>query len=371
VTVEDACARPGGLLETRQTAEGLVETAARGFIWTDNVAALFAAAGVAPQFADDRSKRRYIFRNGRPRRWPLTALETMALAAHGGRAAVGRQLGARDGESVDAWGRRVLGRAGTEWLLAPALQGIYASPPAELSARAIFGGGRLRGKLATAPRGMRQLADGLVAALTARGATVTFNARLDTLDASVPTVIATPPTEAARLLAPHAPAVAAALGAIRMSSLCSVTAFYTPHPGDTRGFGMLFPRTAGLDALGVLFNADMFAGRSEYRSETWIYGDTSADVIEALRADAGARLARDRHVLTGRHDSPIAVYPTMTAQRLPVYDEAVIRAAAQLAALPPWLAVTGNYLGRIGVSAIVDRAEDTAKGLAQRLGFES
>jgi protoporphyrinogen oxidase len=156
-----------------------------------------------------------------------------------------------------------------------------------------------------------------------------------------------------------------------MSSLCSVTAFYTPHPGDTRGFGMLFPRTAGLDALGVLFNADMFAGRSEYRSETWIYGDTSADVIEALRADAGARLARDRHVLTGRHDSPIAVYPTMTAQRLPVYDEAVIRAAAQLAALPPWLAVTGNYLGRIGVSAIVDRAEDTAKGLAKRLGFEN
>src|SRR5579863_4522222 len=134
VVIDEAGPRAGGLLATQHTPEGLVEEAARAFLWSDRVATLFAAADVTPVFADERAKRRYIFRDGRPRRWPLGPAETLSLIGRGGATFLTRQTAARPGESVATWGARVLGRAGTAWLLAPALQGIYASRLEDLAA---------------------------------------------------------------------------------------------------------------------------------------------------------------------------------------------------------------------------------------------
>jgi oxygen-dependent protoporphyrinogen oxidase len=369
VRVVDALPGPGGLMQTQRAPEGLVEPAARSFIWTDRVGALFAAAGIEPQFAQDQSKRRFIYRGGRPRRMPLGPLELSRTAARAGVAWATRQMKPRSDESVAAWANRVVGPAAAEWVIAPVYQGIYASPTSELSARAVFGAARLRGRLAAPPGGMGELFDRLRARLTERGATFEFGARLDDLrdlrpavtgSTPVPTVICTDAPAAARLLAPYAPALAAAIARIRMTSLLSVTAFYAHHADDTRGFGILFPRNAGITALGVLFNGDMFAGRSDRRSETWIYGDQSADAMTQLQASLPSILREDRRALTGRDDEPAAVYATPQIARLPIYDAAVLEVKERLGDLPPWLGLCGNYLGRLGVSAIVDIAHDTA-----------
>ena len=81
VTVSDAAAGPGGLIQTRQSPHGLVETAANAFVWTDTVAEWFDRLDLAPVTARDESKRRYIYRDGRPRRWPLSVRESAGLAA--------------------------------------------------------------------------------------------------------------------------------------------------------------------------------------------------------------------------------------------------------------------------------------------------
>jgi len=354
VEVDEAGPQAGGLVQTDYPPEGLVERAARAFLWTATAEALFAAAGVSPLFASQTSKRRYIFRNGRPRRWPLGLGETMSLGRHGLTALITRATSPRDRESIETWGRRVLGSGATSWLLGPALQGIYASPPDALSAKAIFGGTRVRGRLATAPRGMRELIDGLVRRLEARGVVFRFDSPVRALDPAVPTVVSTPAPVAATLIEPHAPALSAAIAAIPMTNLLSVTAFFRPHPADTRGFGILFPRGLGVTALGVLFNTDMFAGRGDLRSETWIYGDPSADVVERLRGEIVGTLRRDRGVLTGRDEAPVASYPSPGPQRLPIYGPAILDVRDRVASLPPWLALCGNYLGKIGVSNLID-----------------
>ena len=71
--------------------------------------------------------------------------------------ALTRSTTAREDETIAAWGDRVLGASAREWLLEPAMQGIYASPARELSARAIFDG-RKRGprRLAAPAGGMGQ-----------------------------------------------------------------------------------------------------------------------------------------------------------------------------------------------------------------------
>ena len=364
VRVFEAGPRPGGLIQTRREPEGLVEAAARGFTWSDRTGALFRAAGVQPCFAQEQSKRPYIFRNGRAMRWPLTPLETAGVAARVSRAWVGRAMRPRRTETVDAWGRRVLGPSATSWLIAPALQGIYASPPEALSAFAIFGRrGPSRGKLAAPPEGMGELIDRLHDGLRARGVEFEFDAPMTSIDSIAPTAVCTNAPAAARLLAAHAPEVAGAIGRIRMVSLVTATAFFPPHADDLRGFGVLFPRSSGIEALGALFNAEIFSGRSAMRSETWIYGSLSPDGVPRTDAEVRRRLAADRAVLTGRTVAPVAMYVTPQIEALPVYDEAVLEAEAALSRLPSRLTVTGNYLGRLGVSHLLEGAAEAAARL--------
>ena len=105
---------------------------------------------------------------------------------------------------------------------------------------------------------MGQFIERLHDRLVERGVSFTFGEAVTAIDPRVPTVIATGAPAAARLIAPLAPELGAALARVEMLPLATVTAFYPPHPGDARGFGVLFPRASGFRALGVLFNSDIF-----------------------------------------------------------------------------------------------------------------
>jgi len=371
VHVREAGPRPGGLIQTLRTPEGLIETAARAFTWSERTGALFEAAGVTPLFARDENKRRYIFRGGRPRRWPLTPAETLGTAARFGGAWVARHVRPRGPESVAVWGSRVFGASATEWLLAPVLQGIYAAPLDQLSASALFGKRRSpSGRRASPPHGMGELITCLYEGLRKRGATFEFNrpAVPSDLDLSVPTVVCTNAPAAARLLAGRAPDFAAAINRIRMVSVVAATAFFAPHPRDLKGFGVLFPRSSGVRALGTSFNAETFHGRSTLRSETWIYGDIDAAALPGTDQAARDQLMRDRALLTGRSDAPIASYVIRLLPALPVYDAAVLQAQAAADGLPPNLAVAGNFLGRLGVSSLLLGAAEAVERLLTRRG---
>src|SRR5262249_46940027 len=84
VRVVDAGDEPGGLIHTRHTRDGLVETAANAFVRTERLAAMASAIGVELVDVNPVSRKRYIFRGGRARRWPLGAGETIGLVARAG-----------------------------------------------------------------------------------------------------------------------------------------------------------------------------------------------------------------------------------------------------------------------------------------------
>ena len=392
VHVIEAAGSAGGLIHTLRTPEGLVETAAPAFTSSDRVLALFSAAGVEACVPNPAFKKRYIFRAGRPQRWPLSPVETSVAMLRFGSAWISRRHRARGDESLGEWGSRVLGRGGVEWLVAPAA-GIYAASPDALSAAAILGGRRRRGTRLSPRRGMQELVDGLVTALSGRGVRFSFNERVTALDASVPTAICTEAPAAACLLRSHAPRLAEALDRIHMVSLVTVTAFFQPSAHDLRGSGVLFPRSSNVGALGVLFNTDVFPGRSDLRSETWIYPSTRSarsglgpepvgqaaapssshpaslipHPVDGIDEDLRHQLEADRAVLTGRHERPVAMYVTPRPNALPLYDTAILRTAAAVEALPPGLALAGNYLGSLGVSRLVDGGAAAAARLLQRL----
>jgi oxygen-dependent protoporphyrinogen oxidase len=364
VTVFDAAAGPGGLIQTRQSAYGPIETAANAFVWSDTVAGWFSRLDLEPVFARSESKRRYIYRDGRPRRWPLSIGESAILAGRFGIAAASRRVGARERETVAEWGDRVLGPAARQWLLEPAMQGIYASEASALSARAIFSGRRRGARLLAAPSGgMGEFVSRLCERLVDRGVQLSFGARVETIEPQIPTAICTGAHAASLLLAEHVPDLSARIRAVPVAPLATVTMFFAPHPRDLRGFGVLFPEPTGIHALGVLFNTDIFERRGHFRSETWIVGDRRAGITTWTDVALQKALTADREHLTGRRDEPLAVHITRWSAAVPVYNEAILDVKAGLALLPPWLALAGNYVGRIGVAALLDQGAEAAQRL--------
>jgi oxygen-dependent protoporphyrinogen oxidase len=245
------------------------------------------------------------------------------------------------------------------------MQGIYAAPASALSAPVIFGG-RRKGprRLVSPPEGMGQFISRLHERLRDRGVGFDFNVDVEELDDRQPTIIATSAASAARLLAPHATEMSEAVAAIRMAPLVTVTSFFEPHPSDLHGFGMLFPADAGIQALGVLFPCNIFEGRGQTRAETWIIGDRDRRLTSWSDAELRAVLSADRHRMTGRHSDPLSMHITRWPEAIPVYDDAVGRVVEARTTLPPWLALAGNYLGAIGVAALLRQAAAAADRLA-------
>jgi oxygen-dependent protoporphyrinogen oxidase len=364
VEVIEAAAEPGGLIGTRATPHGPVERAANAFVWTDTTAKWFARLGITPELPLDTARSRYIYREGKPRRWPLRRGETVAMGARLGWTYLTRRLKPRAGESVAQFVDRVAGPAASRWFASPAMQGVYATPADRLAAAAIFGPRRrARGPSAAPPGGMGEFIDRLYDELRGRGVAFAFNAAADFVGGNVPTVICTNARAAGALVASHAPGLAAALGRIDMTGIETVTTFFEPRPDDIQGFGVLFPRGSGVDALGVLFNTCIFRGRGGFRSETWIY---TADE-ETAAATPTDRVTGDREVLTGRRDPVLAIHPTRRPGALPVYDDRLLELEPHLRELPRWMALSGNYLGQIGVSTLLVRAETTVAALVAKV----
>jgi oxygen-dependent protoporphyrinogen oxidase len=372
VRIIEKSERAGGLIQTLNTTNGLVETAANGILSSPDVVAMCSRIGVPLKPTLPQSRARYIYRGG-PRRWPLRFTESIRLAA-GLAWNVGR-FRPEPRESVSEWGSRVLGKAATEHLLAPALAGVYAGDAQKLSAtlvlrRGDYGGGEAGHKLAAKPRtvapagGLQQLIDGLALFLAKAGVEIVMGKRAEIRDRER-VIICTSALEASQVLKGVAPDISRQLERIEMLPLVTATCFYDRSPEQIRGFGCLFPRGQGFRSLGVLFNDCIFEGRSPIRSETWILGGALDPRIIDLDDSALRALLENEHErLTGLREKLIEAKITRWPNALPHYTTELELILNHLAVLPPEISLVGNYLGEIGLARIVSRAKRIARRIA-------
>jgi len=378
VEVIESAPDAGGLIRTLGTPWGPVETAANGVLNSPLVQRLARAAGVELQGTRSVSRRRYLWRQSRAHRWPLGFWESCVLIVHLLKTALFRAFGPRPGESVATWGDRVLGTTARKFLLTPILQGIYAEAPEKLSAHLLFARFRrsrrdarrrllagfpvptLKGTVAP-EGGLGELLKGLEAHLRTRGVVFRYDlpftpTELNQRLARQPVVLAVNLSSAVKLLVDVDGGASARLSRVPRLPLATTTLFYAPHPRDLQGFGVLFPRGEGVEALGVLFNSEIFEGRGPHRSETWIVRAPPRGDAELLQL-----LAHDRKVLTGRADSPLGY-------RIQRWPEALPGCGREL---EDWLRdgylerfetrglyCVGNWTGTLGLSQIALRARE-------------
>ncbi|HYW74016.1 MAG TPA: FAD-dependent oxidoreductase, partial [Pyrinomonadaceae bacterium] len=279
------------------------------------------------------------------------------------------RLRPRPFETVADWGRRVLGKGATDYLLIPALGGIYAGDPERLSASLIFGKavlpdhlsttrpvkGKLRGTVAP-PDGMQQLIDGLHDYLAQAG--VEFLFRHDQpADKNEPTIVCLSASAAAGHLQGSAPELSQVLEKIEMLSLATVTCFYSQDAAQLKGFGCLFPRDQGFRARGVLFNDFIFEGRGPAHAETWIFGGAlDAEAVKLTDEEFAQRIAAERQRFYGRRDEPLDMRVTRWPSAIPHYTTELEKILTTFPAPPKNVALVGNYLGRVGLAKILERA---------------
>ncbi|HMG72596.1 MAG TPA: FAD-dependent oxidoreductase [Pyrinomonadaceae bacterium] len=371
VQVVERNSRPGGLIQTIQTADGPVETAANGIRNSVRLDALCADIAVTLQATRREARARFIFR-GQPKRFPLSGTEVMKLGFRF--AASATSLRPRPLETIVDWGRRVVGVGATDFFLAPALSGIYAGDPEKLSARLVFGRAVLPAHLATtrplrpkirgtvAPsRGMQQLIDGLHEYLEHVGVEFVFDHQAR-LRPGEPAVVCTSARGAAECLTEVAPQLSESLRQIEMMPVLTATCQYEPAAARLKGYGCLFPRGEGFRARGVLFNEYIFAGRGPAHSETWIFGGAlDPDIVQLGDSNLVKLIAGERERLYGRHDEPIGIHLTNWPEALPHYSIDLERILTQLPAPPAQVALVGNYLGRIGLAKLIERAAFVAR----------
>ena len=366
VQVVERESRPGGLIKTIRTEHGPVETAANGIRNSVRLEKMCADIGVPLQATRREARARFIFR-GAPKRFPLSGPEVLKLGFRF--AASASSLRPRPFETIVDWGRRVIGAGATDFFLAPALSGIYAGDPERLSASLVFGQAALPAHLQTTrpmrpklhgtvspPKGMQQLIDGLRTHLEHAGAEFVFNQDCQ-IAPGRPAVVCTSARGAADCLADAAPELSESLRQIEMMPVVTATCQYERAAAKLKGFGCLFPRSEGFRARGVLFNEYIFDGRGPAHSETWIFGGAmDREIGQLTDFELIELIAGERERLYGSVDEPIGVHLTSWPEALPHYSIDLERILTELPAPPANVALVGNYLGRIGLAKLIERA---------------
>lgn len=361
----------GGKLITHHGSHGLVESAANALLSNALVEETAAELGIELVNTLPSAKKRYIFRRGKPRRWPLGGPATMRFLGQ----TVPRFISNRKTfmpkpeESVKAWGYRSLGEEATESLLVPGLSGIYAGKAEELSASLILGRflglnrkkiprGRLRGSVAPLD-GMGEWGIAFSRWLKAHGAELSSSA-----EEGLPTVVALPPPAARVFLAGKAPRLEACLSKIEMLPILSVTCFFPESAPGFDGFGCLFPRSEGFRVLGILANDRIFPGRARkgYLSETWIFGGaTDPEILKSSDDDILLTVQFERERIFDRKmplaEARIHRWPAA----IPNYNLALESVLRGLNPSEGDYTLFGTYLGDLGLARVLVNAQSLAR----------
>jgi protoporphyrinogen oxidase len=336
--------RLGGKLLSHVDPHGVIEEAANALYATPETEAWLRGLGLIPIPATPKLKRR-LWR-GKPRSplsWQLLGV-VPRLFKHSPRI--------DDHTTVADFFRPLLGQQ-VETLLTPALQGVYGCGAESLTVSSVWPQLRAarflqvlkqlkgpRARSVSFQNGMSEWVQRL-----AEGLDVHLNHESDFI-LRPNTIVCTEAHSAGQLLARVWPSGAESLQSVDYISLSSATVL-TETPANARAtFGFLFPRGVGINALGVLFNREIFPRRA---GVTFIMPGNHA-VTERLHAD----LTRLKIPL-----APVRVRSWEKA--LPCYNASRVKAVRSLhgdPARPAHLVLFGNYVAGISLRDMVTTAQN-------------
>lgn len=366
VIMHEQSDRVGGLIQTHTFPWGTIETAANGILSSAEFEVMCEKIGVSLLAVQPGGKNRFIYRRGKPRRWPLTFWETLVLLF---RLPFFKLRSPSPGESVSTWSSRALGEGASKGLVSPALQGIYAGDPVKMSAKLIFGRffepkeirakPRLSGTVAP-ENGMSSLLLALHDYLVSRGVVVHLNSRPVFSELARPVLVATSLPAARHFLSQVKEINQPLYAKVEMLPVASLSVTFEKSAKKISGFGCLFARGEDIRSLGVIFEDSIFGNRSSLHLERWIIGGAlDSEIISRSDKEILEIVLADRKKAFHDSSTPIFFHVKKWSEAFPHYTEDLMNAlgsndSAVLESLGVFL--TGNYTGKIGLTALFEKA---------------
>jgi oxygen-dependent protoporphyrinogen oxidase len=407
--------RAGGLIQTVRTDYGIAERAAHSLLVTPAVAALCRDLGVELTDVRRDSRSRFILRDGKLRKFPLSVGEAAGALS---RAAFARAGNHADALDLESWGRKHLGGAAVEYLLTPFVRGIYGAEPAGLGVAAAFpelavAEGRtllgamlrkaLRGsstngateksfseekrslpgdtlakangnkrakerKRMVAPlHGMGDLVSRLEGRLEERlGERFVRGARVEEIPRAPNLVITAPAYAAAELLEAEAPDLSLELREVQYTPIVTATAFVSRDAfvRPVSGVGVLVPPGERRACLGILFNSSAFEGRvrdeSRHASFTVLFGGASQpEWVTAPGEEIERAVKQELRDLLGIRGGLLRLVVSHWRRAIPQYSTRlprVWRTARETWCARPGRVLFGNYTGQVSLRGMIETA---------------
>ena len=385
VTLIEANRRSGGLLRTDRNRFGMAEAAANSLLGSPAVLELCAELGVELVPVRKESRARYILREGKMRKFPLSVGEAAGVFA---RAAFARAGNHADILDLKTWGTTHLGSRAVEYLLTPFVRGIYGVQPQELGLLAAFpsllvpSGKTLlgtmvkrrfaHGKKKAKSAGMvapKQGMDDLVMKLEQRlekslGARFIKGTPLQGLPKASNVVLTVPAYCAAKFFVDDFPRLAEKLDGVEYTPLVSATAFVECNAltKPVHGVGVLLPANENRNCLGVLFSSSSFPERvvdeTRYASFTMMIGG-SAKPEWAGATDEQIRMLvqQELSAIVGLRGEVSDLIINRWPRAIPRYSTDLPRVwqtARETWCATPGRILFGNYTGQVSMRGMIE-----------------
>ena len=390
VSVYDKENRVGGLIQTVKGPWGQYEKAAGSFLNSARLEEVSADLGIELLTLPFLGKRKYLYWEGRPRRFPELDRKNILYALRFIRALIFKspRFIPQNLETIGEWGFRVLGPR-----LAPALftalQGIYGDQPEKLSASLILLPLWNKKKNPTKTKlgrgsvypvsGMQGWNEAVYKRLKQNKVRFYLGREVqkNQLKEKEPSILSLPAhqLEKAGWKKDFAP-----FCGIKYKSIVSVISFRKRRDADEnspllRGFGCLFPSRQGFHSLGVIlpdgqFQAEPARNPSEqkkilYIQERWILGEeTAAESNEKI----SQKIEEDFRKFYQCVPQFCHIEITRYSYGLPAYNIALEKILSQNKTQSGNYYLFGNYTGSLGLTKLLDSAHELAEKIYREWG---
>ncbi len=388
VTLIEEHQRVGGLISTVATPFGLIEGAANSMIATPQLRELAEAIGARLLPLNEGSRSKYIYRDGRLRKFPLSFIELIKLLYH-----IVIKKPVSQPKDMEAWATTYLGQAGFDYLIDPMVTGIYGTAASNLSVSAAFprlqvepgkrglslfggkksNGSNARGTIVSVDGGLDVFFQRLGMHLEKRlGERFKLNTKFTHNDLSRDSnlVLCVPAHAAAKLMVDQEPSLSDALKRVEYTPMISVGVFASKQQLNTvpNGLGVLIPSKAGLETLGVLFSSSSFEGKT-YSSEqvlltVLIGGSRNPKLIEQSDRVIADIVLKDLERFFGLSGEPLHIEISRWPKAIPVYSsqlEEVWQLAGSSWCAKPGQVLFGNYTGQVSLRGMLNLASSIAE----------
>ena len=376
INIYEKTDRVGGLINTTESQNGMVEWAAHSVLSNDNLKHLCQDINV--NLLPVKNKQRYIFKNGKARRFPLNLTCAARLLK---KLLFVKNSGNLDNLTLGQFGRKFLGDQATNNLLTPMTNGIYAADANNLSLDLTFPQlkpsenqtlfQRIRqlkkerkgekSQMVAAENGTFEIAEKLFNHLKNKdNVSFYFNYESTELDFSKNNIITVPAYHASKLFDDE---LQSNLQKVNYLPLVTATIFIENAAFDKvpQGVGVLNAPSENCESLGILFNSSAFDGRTtkeDTSSFTMILGGlNNTEIINKKTEELEKIICEEAKQILKAQKNPDEIIITKWHKAIPHYS-LQHQQNLQLIShkLPQNTVLFGNYTGNIGIRQMVDKA---------------